>query len=87
MKFFNDVIECFANGKYLSSMVDGLWLTFIISVGATVIGLLLGTLVALVGLSKSKNPLMILPRAVCNIYVCAKNAFHRGKRWRNIRRD
>ena len=69
MKFFNDIIACFTNGKYLAAMLDGLWLTFIISLGAALVGLVLGTLVALVGLSKSKHPLMMIPRAICNVYV------------------
>jgi polar amino acid transport system permease protein len=69
MKFINDVIECFANPKYLSAMLEGLKLTFIISLGAAIVGLLLGMLVALVKISKSTSPWMILPRTICNIYI------------------
>ena len=69
MKFINDVIECFANPKYLSAMLEGLKLTFIISLGAAIVGLLLGTLVALVKISKSTSPWMIFPRTICNVYI------------------
>jgi His/Glu/Gln/Arg/opine family amino acid ABC transporter permease subunit len=69
MKFINDVIQCFTKGKYLTSIWEGLQLTLIISLGAAIVGLFLGTLVALVKLSKSKSKWMIAPRLICDIYV------------------
>ena len=69
MKFFNDVIQCFVNEKYLSSIFVGLKLTLIISIGAAIVGLFLGTIVALVGISKSKSKWMIIPRTICNLYI------------------
>ena len=69
MNFISDVIECFVNPKYLSAMLEGLKLTFIISLGAAIVGLFLGTLVALVKISKSTSPWMILPRTICNVYI------------------
>jgi His/Glu/Gln/Arg/opine family amino acid ABC transporter permease subunit len=69
MKFFNDVIQCFANGKYLTSIFEGLKLTLIISVGAAIVGLLLGTIVALVGISNNKSKWMLIPRTICNLYI------------------
>ncbi|MDE6107575.1 MAG: amino acid ABC transporter permease [Oscillospiraceae bacterium] len=59
----------FTNGKYLDSMFSGLRMTLVISVGAAALGLVLGTIVALVGLTHSKNPLMKLPKLVCKVYV------------------
>ncbi len=69
MSFFSDILECFINPKYFSSIMRGLGLTLAMSVGAAVIGLLLGVLVALVKISKSKSPWMTLPRVLCDIYI------------------
>ena len=69
MKFLNDVIQCFANDKYLSSIFEGLEMTLIISVGAAIVGLLLGTLVALVKISNNKSKWMLIPRSICNLYI------------------
>lgn len=59
----------FTNAKYLDSMFIGLRMTLVISVGAAVLGLVLGTIVALVGLTGSKSPHMKLPKLVCKVYV------------------
>ena len=69
MKFFNDIFQCFANEKYLSAILEGLKLTFIISVGAAIVGLLLGTIVALVEISNNKSKWMLIPRTICNLYI------------------
>lgn len=69
MTFFEKFILIFTNTKYLDSMLTGLRMTLAISVGAAALGLILGTVVALVGLSKSKNPLMKAPKLICAIYV------------------
>ena len=69
MKFFSDVAQCFTNEKYFSALLEGLRLTLLISVGAAIIGLFLGTLVALVKLSNQKSGWMKRPRAICNLYV------------------
>ena len=68
-KFFDNIIEIFTNPKYLFEMLNGLKMTFIISVGAAVLGLVLGTLVAIITLSRSKSKFMAVPKAVCNVYV------------------
>ena len=68
-KFFDNIIEIFTNPKYLFEMLNGLKMTFIISVGAAVLGLLLGTLVAIITLSRSENKLMKIPKFICNVYV------------------
>ena len=69
MSFFEKFTLIFTEAKYLDSMLTGLRMTIAISLGAALMGLVLGTVVALVGLSRSKNPLMWLLRLVCRIYV------------------
>ena len=49
-------------------MFEGLKITLIISVFAAIVGLLLGTLVALVTISKN-NTWMKIPKAICKIYI------------------
>lgn len=69
MSFFEKFVQVFAQPKYLESMLTGLRMTLAISVGAALIGLVLGTVVALVGLSRSKHPLMKIPKFICAVYV------------------
>lgn len=69
MSFFEKFTLIFTEAKYLDSMLTGLRMTIAISLGAALMGLVLGTVVALVGLSRSKNPLMWLLRLVCRVYV------------------
>ena len=69
MSFLEKFTQIFTNAKYLGSMLTGLQMTLVISVGAAVLGLVLGTIVALAGLSGSKNPLMKLLKLVCKVYV------------------
>ena len=69
MSFFEKFALIFTNAKYLESMLTGLQMTLAISVGAAALGLVLGTIVALAGLSGSKNPLMLLLKLVCKVYV------------------
>ncbi|MBQ0010409.1 MAG: amino acid ABC transporter permease [Ruminococcus sp.] len=66
--FISKVIELFSTGKYMSSMWQGLLVTLEISVAASVIGLLLGTLAALAMISK-KGGWMKIPKAVAKIYI------------------
>ena len=68
-KFLHNIWLIFTTEKYLESMISGLQMTFVVSVGAAVLGLVLGTVVALANLSKSKNPLMRLLRGICKVYV------------------
>ena len=69
MTFFEKFTLIFTNAKYLDSMLTGLQMTLAISVGAALLGLVLGTVVALVGISTSKNPLMKVPKFICAVYV------------------
>ncbi len=68
MDFIRQIIELFSTEKYMDSMLTGLWTTLIISAAAAVLGLLLGTAVALVSLSK-KGGWMLIPRGICKAYI------------------
>ena len=69
MTFFEKFTLIFTNAKYLGSMLTGLRMTLAISVGAAILGLILGTIVALVGLSHSKSPMIKFPKLICAVYV------------------
>lgn len=53
----------------IKNVMMGLGNTILITIGAFAIGIILGTLVALVKLSPSKNPLVIACRWISNAYV------------------
>ncbi len=67
--FFEKIGLIFSTQKYLDSMFTGLKATVVISLGAAVLGLLLGTAVALATLAKGRNPLLLLIQGVCKVYV------------------
>ena len=68
MKFIERIIELFTTQKYMDSMLEGLKTTLIISVLAAILGLLIGTVVALITISKSTAWTKI-PKAICKIYI------------------
>ncbi len=68
MNFFEGIIKLFSTGKYMDMLLEGLETTLLISIAATVLGLILGTIVALVNLCPN-NPIMWLPKAICKTYV------------------
>lgn len=68
MDFFEKIASLFTNEKYMQIIWKGFTTTIYISLGAMVLGLVLGTLVALVGLSK-KSRIMVIPKAICKVYV------------------
>ena len=67
--FFENVGEIFSTPKYMNMLGQGLLSTLIISVGAAVVGLVLGTLVAIVKIQPSTSKWAIVPKAICNVYV------------------
>jgi polar amino acid transport system permease protein len=67
--FFENVGEIFSNPKYLDLLWQGLQTTFIISLGAAVIGLFLGTLVAIVKILPKKSKWMKIPNFICDVYI------------------
>jgi His/Glu/Gln/Arg/opine family amino acid ABC transporter permease subunit len=68
MDFFNKIIELFSTAKYMDSLFKGLQMTLAISVLASVLGLFIGVVVALVSISGDSKA-MVVPKALCNIYI------------------
>ena len=68
MNFINKVIELFNTKKYMDSIFEGLKTTLIISVLAALLGLVLGTVVAIVTISK-KTAWTRIPKFLCNLYI------------------
>ena len=70
--FLKNVISIFSEYKYLEMIIEGLKITLLVSVGASILGLILGALVAFVKISaeNSKDKKWIkIPEAICNVYV------------------
>ncbi|MBQ7375118.1 MAG: amino acid ABC transporter permease [Clostridia bacterium] len=68
MKFFSDIGVLLTNEKYMGMLFEGLGTTLLISVFAALMGLVLGTLVALVGIM-SDSPLARALKAISKVYV------------------
>ena len=68
MNFFEKLITMFTTQKHMESMFEGLKITIVISVFAAILGLILGTFVALISISKN-NTWMKIPKAIAKIYV------------------
>lgn len=66
--FFNKLVELFTTPEYISSLLHGFLLTMQISFFAIIIGLIIGTIVALIDTSE-KSKWMILPKFICKIYT------------------
>ncbi len=67
-KHQSKLIELFSNPAYMNSIWKGLGTTLIISVAAAILGLLLGGLVAAVGIAEGRGILRPL-KWICNIYI------------------
>ena len=67
--FLKNLTEIFTTPKYLDIFFHGLRLTLIISVGAAIMGLVLGVIVALVKLTPKENKALAIPRLICDIYI------------------
>lgn len=68
MNFFEGIYELLTTAEYMDALFHGLRATLIISVAAALLGLILGTVVALVGIARP-SPWMILPKALCKLYI------------------
>ena len=68
MNFIKNTRILLTNGKYMGMLFEGLGTTLIVSVFAALLGLIIGTVVAMVGISKG-NGLVKIPKALCKIYV------------------
>lgn len=67
--FFENIAKIFTTQKYLSMILTGLETTLLVSLGATVVGLLLGTIVAIVKILPQKNTVVKVASFVCNVYT------------------
>ncbi|MBQ2718591.1 MAG: amino acid ABC transporter permease, partial [Clostridia bacterium] len=68
MSFFEEIWELLSSSKYMGMLFTGLKTTFTVSIFSALLGLLIGTLVALVVISPSSK-IMKLPKAICRVYV------------------
>ena len=66
--FFDKIVELFTTPEYIDSLLHGFLLTMQISFFAILIGLVLGTVIALVETARPSK-WMWLPKAVCKIYT------------------
>ena len=66
--FFSKIVELFNTPEYIDSLLHGFWLTIQISYFAILIGILLGTVIALVGAAKPSKWLTI-PKFICRFYT------------------
>ena len=68
MDFIKNIGVLLTNEKYMEMLLEGLGTTLLISVFAALLGLVLGTLVAIVGIA-ADSPIMKLPKLLCKLYV------------------
>ena len=68
MEFVEKIIELFTTAEYWECIWEGLQTTLIISVAAAILGLLLGTIVAMVTIAKDSKWTKI-PKLICKIYL------------------
>ncbi len=68
MDFIKKIIELFSTEKYMDSIWEGLKLTLTISVLAALLGLVLGVMVALVGIAKDSWAMKV-PKLLCKVYI------------------
>ena len=66
--FFTKIGELFSTPEYIDSLLHGLLLTIQISYFAILIGILFGTIIALVDIAKPSKWL-IVPKFICKIYT------------------
>ncbi|MBQ8146109.1 MAG: amino acid ABC transporter permease [Clostridia bacterium] len=68
MNFFSKIFELFSTEKYMEIIFEGFKTTLIISVFAAILGLLIGTVVALVSISED-SPVTRVLKAICKVYI------------------
>ena len=70
MVFFSQIWEALSTPEYITTLLKGFRTTLIIAVGASVLGLVLGIIVAVVKIAALKNKKkMAVPVFICNLYV------------------
>ena len=68
MNFIKNVGVLVSDGKYMGMLFKGLGTTLIVSVFAAILGLIIGTVVAMVGIAQD-TPAMKVPKAISKAYV------------------
>ena len=68
MTFFEEIWELLSSAKYMEMIYTGLGTTVLVSFFAAILGLVLGTLVALVAIAPN-SAVMKLPKLLCKVYV------------------
>lgn len=70
--FFQNIILIFSEVQYIQMILEGLKVTLIVSFGASVLGLILGSIVAIIKITASGNKdskWLKIPEIVCDVYV------------------
>ncbi len=67
--FFDNVVKIFTEKNYISSIADGLETTIVVSLGAALLGLIIGTLVTFVKILPEAGWKTKVAKVICNIYV------------------
>ena len=66
--FVNKIVELFSTPEYIDSLLHGFLLTLQVSYFAILIGVLLGTVIALVDTAK-KTKWTVVPKFICTVYT------------------
>lgn len=66
--FFPKLVELFSTPEYIDSLLHGFLLTIQVSYFALLIGLILGTIIALIDTAQ-KSKWMVMPKFICRVYV------------------
>ena len=66
--FFEKIGELFSTPEYLDSLLHGFLLTIQIAYFALLLGIFLGTIIALIDTAK-KSKWLVIPKFICQVYV------------------
>ena len=66
--FFDKIVELFSTPEYIDSLLHGFLLTMQVSYFALLIGILLGTIIALIDTAK-ESTWMAVPKFICRVYT------------------
>ncbi len=69
MNIFEGFYEIITTKDYIGPVLSGLKATLIMTVCASVLGLIIGVIVALVKISAQKNRFMKIPAIICDVYI------------------
>lgn len=69
MKIFNGIIEIMTTKDYITTVLEGLKTTLLITICALVIGLVLGMILAVIKIMAMNNKVMKIPAKICDFYI------------------